>query len=441
MNDNDRAIIGFTTISHALVHTYELSIPILMTIWLVEFPVTPATLGTVVAVGYALMGIGALPSGILADAYGSRPVIAACLAGMGGSFLILGLAPNLVGVAVALSLWGVAASIYHPAGLALLSKGVTVRGRAFGYHGMGGNVGIALGPLATALLLLAFDWQIVTTVLAIPALVTAVYGLRRDFDETAAVTADSDVGTTASDGGTENLPSTDGGEDGTREESSLSASSLRSDARRLFTVAFGLVFLVVMFNGLYYRGIITFLPELLGDFLRESGFSLSLFGGETGPRSELDLGRYLYSGLLTVGIFGQYVGGHLIDRLPLRWTFAALLGLLSAIAVAFVPAASLGLGPLLLASAVLGFTLFAVQPVSQAIVAAYSPSDVRGLSYGFTYLAVFGIGALGASLSGIALTYGTATTTFLVQAGIAAMGAVVCLVLIRTQKEPADAAD
>ncbi|TKX82954.1 MFS transporter, partial [Halorubrum sp. SS5] len=55
-------------------------------------------------------------------------------------------------------------------------------GTALGYHGIGGNLGIALGPLATALLLLAFDWRLVTAALAVPALAVAAYGVTVDVD-------------------------------------------------------------------------------------------------------------------------------------------------------------------------------------------------------------------------------------------------------------------
>mgnify|MGYP006299682599 FL=1 len=109
--------------AHGLVHTYELSIPIFMTVWLVEFGVTEAVLGGLVGAGYFLFGAGALPGGILADRFGSRRLIAACLAGMGGAFVLLGLAPGLWAVGGALLLWGAAASVYHPAGLSLISTG------------------------------------------------------------------------------------------------------------------------------------------------------------------------------------------------------------------------------------------------------------------------------------------------------------------------------
>jgi hypothetical protein len=39
MNENARSVVLFTGLSHAIVHTFELSIPILVVIWLLEFPV------------------------------------------------------------------------------------------------------------------------------------------------------------------------------------------------------------------------------------------------------------------------------------------------------------------------------------------------------------------------------------------------------------------
>ena len=95
---------------HGLVHTYELAVPILLTVWLVEFGVTSATLGTVVAVGYGLFGVGALPAGILVDRFGSRVLIVACTLGMGLSFLLLAVLPGVAGITVALACWGIAAT-------------------------------------------------------------------------------------------------------------------------------------------------------------------------------------------------------------------------------------------------------------------------------------------------------------------------------------------
>jgi hypothetical protein len=71
MNSNDRTITGFAMLGHATFHTYELVIPLFVVVWLDTFAVSPAVLGVVVAASYALTGVGALPSSILADRYGS----------------------------------------------------------------------------------------------------------------------------------------------------------------------------------------------------------------------------------------------------------------------------------------------------------------------------------------------------------------------------------
>ena len=410
MNGNDRAIVAFASVTHALVHTYELSIPILVVIWLSEFSVSTALMGTVVAVGYALFGIGALPGGVLADRFGSRTVVLACLAGMGLSFFALSFAVGVRTIAVALALWGAVASVYHPAGLSLISTGVEERGTGLAYHGMAGNVGIAVGPLVTALLLLAVDWRTATRLLVVPAVVAIVYAATAEFDGTAAV-------------------STDGGTDA---DADLSLSGFVADSRALFTAGFAMAMLVVMMNGLFYRGTLTFLPDMLGGFLADAAGSVRVIDPESPVAEEFDLSSYVYSGLLMVGIAGQFVGGKVSDRVSPTLGLSAVFAALCVVAVAFVPAAETGLVTLLAASAVLGFLLFALQPLYQATIAEYSPPDDRGLSYGYTYLASFGIGATGAAIAGFLLSTVGTDGTFLALAVFPATGAVLALSMARS---------
>jgi FSR family fosmidomycin resistance protein-like MFS transporter len=178
MDANDQSIVGFTMLAHAMFHTYELSIPVFVAIWLDVFPVSAAVIGGIVGVGYALIGVGALPSGILADDYGSKTLIVSSILGMGGGFLVLSLAPTVAFIGVALVLWGAGASLYHPAGLSLLSRGAHERGNAFAYHGAAGNVGTVVGPLAAAVLLTFLDWRVVAALFVLPALVAVVIALR-----------------------------------------------------------------------------------------------------------------------------------------------------------------------------------------------------------------------------------------------------------------------
>ena len=440
MNGNDRSIVGLVMLAHGMVHTYELSIPIFVSIWLAEFDtlqvagvevaVTQATLGVIVTAGYALFGIGALPGGIVVDRVGSRRLIAACLFGMGGAFLLLGAAPNLLVVAVALLAWGAAASVYHPAGLTLISKGVTERGTGFAYHGIAGNLGIGLGPLVTATLLLVFDWTTVALVLAAPAGVAGLYALRAEFDETAGVEGSESP---RGDGEAVEDVAADGG--GSKAGTGVgSFGEFVAASRHLFVGAFAVVFVIVMANGLFYRGVLTFLPNLLEGLPGFEPIALSTLVPGLDGGGTLNPERYFYAGLLLVGVAGQYVGGKLTDRLPPAYGIAAAFAILAVLALAFLPVAALGIAPLLVFGALFGVTLFTAQPLYQAAVADHTPAETRGLSYGYTYLGGFGVGALGGALAGAILTYADASALFATLAGIALVASTFAVVLIRRQR-------
>jgi MFS family permease len=419
-------------LAHASVHTYEMTVPMFIIPWLNEFDVinlgvaevgvTTATIGIVVTLGYGLFGLGALPSGILVDRVGSRRLISVGLLGMGLSYILLGLAPNMVVIAIALIMWGVAASVYHPAGLSLISKGVQERGTGLAYHGMAGNIGIGLGPLSAAILLVFVDWRTVALALGAPALLASFYAARANFDETAAVAEAAADGGSKAQSGIESL------------------GEFISESKRLFAGSFVLVFLIVMCSGLYYRGILTFLPELLRDL---PGFEpipidailpeslRSALGVEQGTGQTLEPRDYFYSGLLLIGLVGQYAGGKLSDRFPVEYGIAGGFGVLAILAVLFVPVSGLGIVPLMALGILLGPFLFVVQPMYQAAVAEYTPPGTRGLSYGFTYVGVFGVGSLGGAIAGGILAFANVTTLFLTLAGFAAVATLVGLYLRR----------
>ncbi len=409
LSDNDRSIAAFTMLAHAIVHWFELAIPIFLVVWLDVFDVSVALVGLIVALGYAPFGLGALPAGLLADRYGPKRLVLVCLAGMSVTFVTLAFANSIYAVAASLLCWGIVASIYHPAGLALISTGVESRGTVFAWHGIAGNIGIALGPFATATMLLVLEWRLVAVALAVPGILATAYGLRAHFDPTAAL-GDSD--------------DSDGGDDASASTGSLSAREFASNSRALFASSFLLVFAVVTFVGLYYRGVLTYLPELLN--------GLSAMEGIEPPSGleELSLGDYFYVGLLVAGMAGQYVAGKLTSRVPVaRGLVAAFVGL-AILAVAFVPVSSMSIVVILLYCGVLGFALFAIEPFYQEAVAVYTPPETRGLSYGYTYLGMFGLGSASIALGGFLLDHATTATFFVTLAAIALVGAGISVKLL-----------
>jgi MFS family permease len=404
MNRNDRNLTAFAMLGHSMFHTCELVIPIFVTVWLDGFSVTTATLGIVVGAAYALTGVGALPSGVLADRYGGSRLVVACMVGMGAGFLVVAAAPTVPVLAAGLLLWGAAASIYHPAGLTLISRGATERGTAFAYHGMAGNVGVATGPLLGAVLLAFFGWRTVAVLLVVPLVVAIVAALRLDFEEGAAESDDE------RDAGVDSL------------------SGFLRQSRRLFVGGFVLVFLVGNLYGLYYRGSFTFLPDILGE--------LPLFEPATLWGRTVEPSQYVYSGLLILGGLGQFAGGKLVDRVQAEYALVGTFAALVVVAVMFVPAAEAGIVPLLVVAGLLGFLVFMEAPINQEVISRHVPTDVRGLSFGYTYVAVLGVGALGAAVAGVVLSRWDAAALFTLLAGLAVVAVGLGVYLARTT--PAD---
>src|SRR5205823_5713420 len=70
--------------------------------------------------------------------------------GIAVSLASLAFSTNLPWLALSLAGLGLSSGIYHPTALAAISRSVEAQGAAMGWHGMGGSLGIALGPAFVA---------------------------------------------------------------------------------------------------------------------------------------------------------------------------------------------------------------------------------------------------------------------------------------------------
>lgn len=430
MRANDRALAGFTGLGHGALHGFELSIPVFVPIWLAAFDVSPAIIGIVVGAGYALVGLGAPIAGVLADRYGSRRLVLASIGGMTVAFTLLSVVESVFALGIVLVVWGAAASLYHPAGLSLISRTADRRGTVLAYHGIGGNLGMVLLPLVTILLLAFFDWRTVVLLIAVPAAVCVAIGVFLPVDDrnrtepsrsesTRSGEASGPETDATADGGASKAPST-------RRRLLDRLGAFVSSSRGLLVGGFLFVFAIQMVYGTYYRGIFTFLPDVLE--------GLPVFEPIPIGNREIEAGQLAYSGLLLVGAGGQYVGGALADRIDAELALLGTFVVLVAASIAFVPAANAGLLALVAICVVLGFFIYAFAPIGQTLVAEYAPDEYHGLSFGYVYLGTFGVGAIGAALAGAAIDVGGTALLFALLATLAVICTAIAVVLFRRSR-------
>ena len=168
-----RLSIGFINWAHALDHYVMLIFPTVVIGLELIYGRSYAELIALGTASFVAFGIFSLPAGWLADRWSRRNMMVLFYAGCGLSLVAAALAPNLIGLAIALFALGVFAAIYHPVGTAMLIEQATARGRSLAFNGVCGNVGAALAAGVTALLAAAFGWRAAFLVPGVICLVTA----------------------------------------------------------------------------------------------------------------------------------------------------------------------------------------------------------------------------------------------------------------------------
>ncbi len=347
-----------TCASHGLIHVYELSVPALLLLIQAEFGAGDFRMGGVAALYALLFGLGALPAGLLADRIGPKRLLVTCL--WGGSLGMLGMAlsPSIGWFATSAAAMGLALSIYHPAGTALLTHSLPSTGRVFALHGMAGNFGVASASLIAGGLGAVLGWRWAVGSLAVLGFVLGARSLTLSAPAVHEIRAREGHGRWAS---------------------------------------FLLLLVATLCMGMVYRGMATFLPKFLAVTYA------------TSARTGTALGGGLTTAALLVGLAGIWVAGRWIDR-GLQPARAFLLGAAAQapflVAIGFAPGrAAL---PLFM---VVAFFHFFTQPAGNHMVADFTPPRLRGLGYGVYFLMTFGVGAAGAPLGGwVSERFGLART-------------------------------
>jgi len=154
------------------------------------FQIETYTKASTIPMAFALASAtGQLPAGWFADRYGPIPLIMIGTLGVAVAGVFVGLSANFVMLIIFLMVMGFLSGGYHPAATPLISASVDPkqRGRALGFHLVGGNAAFFVAPIIAAAIVGAFGeqsgWRYSYIILAIPTVVFAmifyIYLVRR----------------------------------------------------------------------------------------------------------------------------------------------------------------------------------------------------------------------------------------------------------------------
>lgn len=360
MNRNERKILTVTCFGHFMSHFNMLVFPALVLPLSRQYGME---LSQVLALSfwmYLLFGLTALPWGLLSDRLGAKPMLFVFYAGAG----MCGLAAahfmhSPTKFALCLAGVGLFSGIYHPAGLGLISKGVSRMSMALGYNGMAGNAGLAAAPIVTGLINYRFGSQAAYVFLGALNLLGAVIMFLVPSQEPVAKPA-----TAPQPGG------------------------------RL-ALGFFVLCICMMLGGIAYRGATVILPSYFE--LRSNGLVSLLEHISWLIASKNVAATGLTSLVFVVGIVGQYLGGRAAERFEPRRVYLVFHSL--ALPMALGMAYTMNL-PLVLVT--MGYLLFllGMQPAENTLVAYLTPDKLRHSAYGTKFILTFGLGAFAVRMVG-----------------------------------------
>jgi len=403
-------LILLVSCAHALVHLYELSLPS------VEQEVAATYFGDEETAGQKFTGLlnncwrlafgfGALLAGWLVDRWGARTMLAVYLFGCGAMCILVGFALEKTFLFMGMFTMGAFASIYHPAGLALISRetNARTRTRALGLHGIFGSIGIGVAPLIAALAMsnnFQATWQQYYWLLAGPGIALGVVFVLR-------TSRPSETGS-QTDGGTQHdVDSTQA-----NQQTKQQLEDEMAEASANWPSYFVLI-LVAAMQGFVYSAMMTFLARYLTENM---GFSVG--------QDSAAYGKVYAGGVLTLGCVGQYIAGRFAGPKRLEIWMA----LITAANAPFLIWMAYATGTTCaIAAGLFALIHFMHQPIYNSLIAKYTPARRRSLCYGLSFTMGFGVGSFGAAFAGYC---GTFRTTYLSLGGIVVAAAILMCLLV-----------
>ena len=125
-----------------------------------------------------MFGAAAPLAGWLADKYSRAILITIYPFGLALGSILAALSSSTMMLGISLGIVGFFAAIYHPVGIAMITKRPGKVGLRLGVNGVWGNMGVAIAPILTGFLILYSDWRLAFIV---PSLICFCFGISQIF--------------------------------------------------------------------------------------------------------------------------------------------------------------------------------------------------------------------------------------------------------------------
>jgi MFS family permease len=169
-------ILALTIVGFMQTHLHRMAFAPLIPFFVTDLGLTYAAAGTIQTAYFWTYALVQVPIGMVADRWGPRRVMVACMVVLAGGALAFAAATSYGGSIAARMLIGLGAAAVWVPGMRLISEWFPAaeRGRATGLMSSGGGLGATLGLVLVPWLAGAVGWRAGYAMLAAPAFVTAV---------------------------------------------------------------------------------------------------------------------------------------------------------------------------------------------------------------------------------------------------------------------------
>ncbi len=397
MSKLDIRNMGLITLGHSLTHWYPATFFMLLPLIGNEMGLTYSQIGFIMTCQYAAGAISNVPGGMLVDVWGKKgQLMALSLFWVGFPYLMMGFSSQYWMLLICVMLVGIGNNLWHPTAIPLLGSMFPKRkGLALSLHGMGGNVGDALAPLAVGALLTTLSWREIVVLNVVPGAAMSMLILFFLGTMTFAPKQKAKTPVEVSEANSSNAVNV-------ADSKGQSMRSYVAGMRTLMqTPGLFLLTLSSGFRSMTQGTLLTFLPLYLANEMHYNVFWVGV-------------GMAL---LQLTGFIAAPIAGHLSDTMGRKNILMVSFGMSGVVLLLMTFAG--GSPWFVFLIAVLGFFLYAARPIMQAWMLDATPKNMGGTAIGLMFGMQSGAQAIAPILGGIvADQYGLLAAFYLLAATI-----------------------